>query len=91
MTILSATALVFGINIVTSMIKKWIYPTFGAFGVQIAAFTLAFIGSLYVLYAGQYPGFTHLVQVAGVIFSTSVAFYEVVLQHLDIFKGTPQG
>jgi hypothetical protein len=86
MTILTAGALVFGINILTSVIKRWIYPTFGGFGVQVVAFALATIGAFYVLYAGQYPGLTHLIETAGVIFSTSVAFYEVVLQHLSIFK-----
>lgn len=80
--------MVFAINILISVVKKWIYPKFGKFGVQVVAFVLAGIGALYVLYGGQFPGIVQLVQTAAVVFSTSVAFYEVVLQHLDIFKGT---
>lgn len=86
MTILTAGALVFAVNILTSVLKRWIYPTFGGIGVQVVAFVLATIGALYVLYAGQYPGLVHLVETGGLIFSTSVAFYEVVLQHLSVFK-----
>ena len=76
----------FGINILTSVLKRWVYPTFGSFGVQVVAFVLASIGAVYFLYGGQYPGLTNLVTSAGVIFSTSVAFYEVVLKHLSVFK-----
>ena len=76
----------FGINILTTIIKRWVYPTFGSFGVQVVAFAMATVGALYVTYGGQYPGLTHLVETAGMIFSTSVAFYEVVLKHLSVFK-----
>jgi len=90
-TLLTPAALVFGINILTSVIKRWIYPTFGQFGTQVVAFILAAVGSLYFLYGGQYPGLTHLVAVAGVIFSTAVAFYEVILQHIPAFRGPDIG
>lgn len=85
--LISAAALVFGINILTSLIKRWVYPTFGAFGVQVVAFALAMIGTLYVLYGGQYPGLVQLVAAAGLIFSTAVTFYEVILQHIPAFQG----
>lgn len=85
-TIISAGALVFAVNILTSVLKRWVYPTFGGFGVQVVAFVLATVGAVYFIYGGAYPGLTKLVEAVGLIFSTSVAFYEVVLKHLSVFK-----
>lgn len=88
MTLITAGALAFGINIIVSAVKRWIYPKFGAFGVQVTAFVLAGLGALYVLYGGHFPGLQEFLLAAGAVFSTTVTFYEVVLQHFDIFKGT---
>lgn len=86
MTILTGAALVFAINVATSLIKRWVWPRWGAFGVQVVAFVLAGVGAFYVLYGGNYPGLQDLVLAAGGVFSLAVAFYEVVLQHLSVFK-----
>lgn len=86
--ILSAGALVLAINVLTSVVKRWIAPL-GTLAVHIFAFALATVGALYFLYGGQYPGIVHLAQTGALIFSTAVAFYEVVLQHVSIFKNAP--
>lgn len=89
MTILSGAALVFGINIVTSVLKNWVFPKFGAFGVQVVAFVLALLGAFWVIYAAEFPGLQDLALAGGAVFSMAVAFYEVVLKHISFFREGP--
>lgn len=84
---MSAIAIVFAVNLLTSLIKRWVVPNWGSFGVQAVAFGLAVIGALYYTYAEQIPGLTAVVSVAIGIFSLSVTFYEVILQRIGFFKG----
>ncbi len=79
--------LVFGINILTSIVKRWIYPKFGVVGTQVFGFVLAFIGALYWTYKAKIPGLENLITSAVALFALAVAFYEVILQHVPIFKG----
>lgn len=84
--IISGAALAFGINVVVSLVKKFIYPKFGSFGVHVFSFVLATIGAVYVIYGGQFPALQNLLIAAAALFSTAVSFYEVVLKHLSFFK-----
>ena len=86
-TIITGAAVAFLINIVTSLVKKYIKPKFGDLGVQIFAFVLALIGSGYVFYGDYFPGLQQFVLTAGAIFSTAVVFYEVLLKRISTFKG----
>lgn len=83
---ITATALVFVVNVITAVVKRWIYPTFGATGVQAIAFLAATIGALYAVYGGNYPGLVELVSAGLGVFSLAVTFYEVILSKFDIFK-----
>ena len=86
MTILSATAIAFAVNILTSISKGWIRPKFGVLGVHIVMFALAVIGALYVVYGGSYPSITRGVEAGLIIFSMAVTFYEVLLKRIALFK-----
>jgi hypothetical protein len=82
---ISGAALAFAINILTSVVKNFILPKFGEIGIHVFAFALATIGALYFLYSDMIPGFSQAVQAAIAVFTTAVAFYEVVLKHLSSF------
>lgn len=80
---MTTTALVFLINIFTSLLKRYVYPKYGKFGVQVLAFILAVIAAVYFAYG---DGLKVYVTEALVLFSASVAIYEVILSRLSIFK-----
>lgn len=86
MTILSVAALAFAINVLTSLVKNFVAPRFGTLGVQVFAFVLALIGALYFTYQGQFPALHTYLIAAGVVFSTAVAFYEVILSRIGWFS-----
>lgn len=86
MTILTVGALAFVVNVVTSLVKNFIQPKFGTLGVQFFAFVIALIGSLYFLYGGKFPELQTLVVAGGLVFSTAVAFYEVILSRIGWFS-----
>ena len=79
--------IIFAINIVTSIVKRWIFPKWGAIGTQVFAFGLALIGAVYWTYSSQVPGLEAIVASAIGLFSLAVTFYEVILQHIPLFKG----
>ena len=79
--------IMFAINILTSIVKRWIFPKWGAFGTQVFAFALALIGATYWMYSSQVPGLEAVVAGAIGLFSLAVTFYEVILQHIPLFKG----
>lgn len=88
---ISAIALVFVINVVTSVLKRWIYPSYGKLGVQVVAFIAAAIAALYVAYRQEFPGMEEFVMTALALFSSTIAIYEVVLQNISWFKvNTPE-
>lgn len=76
-------AIVFGVNVLSSVLKRWVAPKFGKIGVQITVFVLAFIAAYIFLY-GNYE---QLLNSTLAIFSVAVAFYEVILSRIPIFKG----
>ena len=82
---LTATAIVAGINILTEVLKKFIYPRFGAFGVQMVAYILAFIAAVYIIYGGNIPGIKEVLVAAGLLFSTAITVYEVLLKNIPYF------
>lgn len=83
---LSGAAIIFIVNVFSSVLKLWVYPKYGKLGVQVMVFFLAVLGGTYYMYKHLVPGLeAFVVSVLGV-FSLSVAFYEVILSHLDIFK-----
>lgn len=82
-------AIIFSVNLVTSIVKRWVYPKWGATGVQAVAFVLALLGALYYTYKNNVPGLEHVVMETLAIFSLSVTLYEVILQHIPVFKGPP--
>lgn len=80
-------ALVFLVNVITSFVKKWVYPKYGRIGTQVLAFLAALLGALYYTYSFKLPGLKAFVESALAIFSLAVAFYEVVLKYIPFFQG----
>ena len=85
---ISAALIAFAINVLTSLMKKYIYPRFGKIGIQVVAFVLALIGAWYFIYGQHIESFAAWVTAAFALFSIAVTFYEVILQHIPVFKGT---
>ncbi len=83
----TAAAIVFAVNVFASILKRWVAPKFGRLGVQVTVFILAAIGALYASYHGQFPELKVWAEAALGVFSLSVAFYEVILSRLPVFKG----
>lgn len=86
MTLLTVAALAFAVNILASLVKNFIAPRFGTLGVQAVIFVLATIGAFYFIYGAQFPAIQSLVVAGGVVFSTAVAFYEVILSRIGWFS-----
>lgn len=84
---LTAAAVIFAVNILTSFIKRWVKPNWGNVGVQVVVFVLAVLGALYATYKGQFPELRVWAEATLGVFSLSVAFYEVILSHIPLFKG----
>jgi hypothetical protein len=85
---MSEVAIIFGINVLTSILKRWIEPKWGKIGVQITIFILAIIAALYLSYGKYIIGLSDIIGGAIGLFSLSVALYEVLLKHIGIFKGS---
>lgn len=83
---LPTVAVAFGVNVLTSVLKRWVYPRFGALGVQVTAFVLALIGAWYWLYGQNITQLSTIVTAAVALFSLAVALYEVILRHLPFFR-----
>ena len=83
---ISAAAIAFAVNVVSSLMKTFIYPRFGKLGVQIFAFILASVGSWFFIYGQHIASLATFATSALAIFSLSVTFYEVILSRLDVFK-----
>ncbi len=86
---MTEASLVLAVTVLTSIIKRWVYPKYGRIGTQVLAFALATIGATYYVYAKNIPGLQEIVTAAITLFSLSVAFYEVLLQYIPAFKGPP--
>lgn len=84
---MSEVAIVFGVNVLTSILKRWIEPKFGKIGVQVTVFILALIAAVYLSYGKMIVGLSDVIAGAIGLFSLSVALYEVLLKHIGVFKG----
>ena len=84
---MSEVAIIFSINVLTSVLKRWIEPKWGKIGVQVTVFLLALIAAVYLSYGQFVIGLSDIVGGAIGLFSLSVALYEVLLKHIGIFKG----
>jgi predicted PurR-regulated permease PerM len=83
---LSAAAIAFVVNVLVSLLKRFVYPRFGSFGVHVVAFILAMIGAWYWIYGQNIESIATFVAGAFGIFSLAVTFYEVILKHIGFFK-----
>lgn len=83
---MTSAALIFLINVFTSVMKKYVMPTFGSTGVHVLVFLLSIGAAFYTTYGQDIPLLKETVTRAGVIFCLAVTFYEVALQHLPMFK-----
>lgn len=83
-------ALVFLVNLLSTVFKRWIFPRFGKTGIQVIVFILSIVGALYYTYKNRIVGLEEMVTSAIALFSLAVALYETVLSHFDFFKGNPQ-
>lgn len=87
MTMLTATALAFAVNI-GGAVFNWVFQRVGRVWTQVAIFALAVLAAIYYQYSTDFPGIVNLVQVSVVIFSMAVAFYEVLLKQIaSVFSG----
>lgn len=80
-------ALVFSINVLTSFVKRWVYPKWGKTGTQVLAFVLALIGAMYYMYLKDNANVSTYVSAVIGLFSIAVAFYETILSKIPVFKG----
>ncbi len=79
-------AIVFLVNLGSSVLKKWIYPKYGAVGIQVTVFILATIGALYITFKESILGLREVIETALSIFAVAVAFYEVILSKFTWFR-----
>jgi len=77
--------IVVAINLLTQVLKKFIFPKWGKFGVQAFVFLLALVGTgVYSLYASNVE-FQALVAKALQLLTGAIALYELILKRLPIF------
>lgn len=85
-SLLTTGALALVVNALTSLFKNFVYPRFGKFGVQVASFVIALLLAWLVLYGSHIASLWNILVAGGILFSTAVTFYEVILQRIDLFK-----
>lgn len=83
---LTATALAFMVNIAGAAFN-WLYQKSGRVTTQVVIFMLALIAAVYYQYLAHIPGIQEAVQMAIILFSMAVAFYEVILRYFPFFSG----
>jgi len=89
--IITGAALVLSINVIGSIFKRWVYPKYGKFGVQVMIFSFSLLAALYFMYKELIPGLENFIITALTIFSSTVTIYEVALQYFPAFKvNTPE-
>jgi len=76
-------AIVFAVNVVSSFLKKYVYPKYGRLGVQALVFAVAVLGAVSFKYGSSYEV---IIQYILAIFVSSVALYEVILSRISWFK-----
>lgn len=83
---MTEAAIILGVNIVTSALKRFIVPKWGKVGVQVTVFVFALVGALYLKFEASVPGLKETLLTAIGIFSLAVSLYEVLWSRLPIFK-----
>lgn len=83
----SAGAIILLVNTLSSFLKRWIMPKYGVVGVQLTVFVLSTIAAVYITLKSTYPQLSVFFNALVAVFSLSVSFYEVILQHIPWFKG----
>jgi len=76
-------AIVFAVNVVSSLLKKYVQPRFGKLGVQALVFATAVAITVYLTYGASVQTY---VEQSLIIFVSSVALYEVILSRITWFK-----
>lgn len=81
---ITGASVVLLVNVLATVLKKYVAPKFGRTGVQVTVFVLALIGAIYMNYGADYK--VYLAE-AALVFSLAVTLYEVILNRLPFFKG----
>lgn len=76
--------IVVAVNVLTALVKKYVYPKYGRTGVQVVVFVLAVIGAVYMRYGASVEAYA---TAAIAIFTTAIALYEVLWSRIAFFKG----
>lgn len=84
----TTAVVVFAVNILASVLKRWIAPKWGKFGVQVTVFVLALIGAAYFEFGASVAGLQAWVEQGLILFASAVTVYEVILSHIPQFKGS---
>lgn len=77
---------VFFINLFTSLMKRYVMPRFGATGVRVVVFLLAFGYSVYHFYGDKFPGVVAFTKATLLVFAFAITAYEAALQYIPFFK-----
>lgn len=77
-------AIVFAVNVASSILKKYVMPKWGKDGVQVLVFLVAFVAAVYLSFGQAYQVY---VQNTLAVFVSAVAIYEVILSRFSWFKG----
>lgn len=83
---LTAAALAFAVNL-AGAVFNWVFQKAGRLTTQVVIFALALLAAVYYQYFADIPSVSNAVQIAIVIFSMAVSFYEVLLKYSPVFSG----
>ena len=82
--------IVLGVILLTQIVKKYIYPKFGSFGVNVFAFLLALIGAVIYLYVYSIPTWQVIIERALQTLVYAVAVYEIILKKIGFSTAPAQ-
>lgn len=78
--------IILGINILTSILKKYVKPKFGTTGVHVFVFAVALMSVVILNAKNHYPLFNEWVTSMTAYAISAIATYEVLFKRLDIDK-----
>lgn len=76
----------FGITLLTQLIKKFVYPKFGSYGVHALIFILSLAGVSVYYFVYTIPEWQVIIQKAIQTLAYSVAIYEIILKKVGFGK-----
>jgi len=85
-----ATLIFIGTVLLTQIVKKHVFPRFGATGVHALTFTIALVGLGIYEYAQINPAFMDVIVWALGYLAGAVAIYEVILKKIGMPSATTQ-